>query len=104
MTGDENQRNSDKPIGISFPSLKRHKELPKSQAFSKSNSVQCFLNFYENNWKRNLKSYLNFGSLITPTQNKRKLRDLAILPNDFVNDQKEYFFYLQWPLALIYYV
>lgn len=49
MTGDEHQRNSDKPIGISFPSLKRHKELPKSQAFSKSNSVQCFLNSYENN-------------------------------------------------------
>lgn len=48
MTGDEHQRNSDKPIGISFPSLKRKKELRTSQAFSKSNSIQYFLNFYKN--------------------------------------------------------
>ena len=48
MTGDEHQRNCDKPIGISFPSLKRKKELPMSQALSKSNSIQCFLNFYKN--------------------------------------------------------
>ena len=47
--------------------------------------------------KKDLKSCLNFGGSIILSLNKRK--ELAILTNDFVNDQTEDVFYLQWHLS-----
>ena len=48
-TGVEHQRDSDVPIGTSFPSLKGNKKHPtrsRNWAFSKNNSVTSFLNLY----------------------------------------------------------
>ena len=83
--GDEHQRNNVKPIGLS------HQDQA-SQAFSKNNSFNCFLNLYKNKLKKDLKSYLIFGRSITSSPNKKKLKELAILLNYFVHDQRNSFF------------
>ena len=102
--GEEHQRDSDIPIGISFPSLtrnKKHSTKSRNQAFSKSNSVKNFLNFYENKLQKDLNSLLYFAIIsITSSLNKRKLKELAILLYKFVHDQKENFLYLQLHLSL----
>ena len=102
--GEDVQRNDDKPVGISFPSLKRNKNHPvrsKNHAFSKNNSVKSFLNLFKNKLINDLKSCLNFGRSIISSLSKSKLKELAILLNDFITDQTEDFLYLHWYLALI---
>ena len=48
-----------------------------------------------------MKSCFNFGRSIILSLNKKKLKGLAILPNEFVNDQIEDTLYLQWYLGFI---
>ena len=48
-----------------------------------------------------MKSCLNFSWSIILSLNKGKLKELAMLLHDFVNNITEDFFYFQWYLALI---
>ena len=64
-----------------------------------------FLTLYENEFKNDLKSCLSFSwTIIFLSLNKKKLKELAILPNCFVNHQTRNVLYLHWYLPWIHHV
>ena len=102
--GENYHRFDDEPIGIHFPALKREKSHPnrsRNTSFSPNNSCSSFLSLFYNKLQSDLSSCMNFGRTVVTSLSKKKLKELAVKINDFLNDQPDDFIYLQWYLALL---